>query len=77
MQSLAKELLQLLFEPIVLCDSMSAIALASNPIHHKRTKCIEMDLHFVRYRVIEKIIELRYLPTQEQIVDILTEALGV
>lgn len=52
--------------PIVLCNNMSATTLSSNPIHHKRTKHIMIDLHFVRDRIVEKIIERRYVPTQEQ-----------
>nr|GEV98589.1 uncharacterized mitochondrial protein AtMg00810-like [Tanacetum cinerariifolium] len=31
----------------ILCDNASTIALASNPIHHARTKHIEIDCHFV------------------------------
>lgn len=56
---------------------MSSIALASNPIHHKKIKHIEVDLHFVRDRVLEKIIEIRYVSTQEHIAYILNKSLGI
>nr|GEW44762.1 uncharacterized mitochondrial protein AtMg00810-like [Tanacetum cinerariifolium] len=35
----------------ILCDNISSIALASNPIQHARTKHIEIDRHFVRDKV--------------------------
>ncbi|GJX70161.1 ribonuclease H-like domain-containing protein [Tanacetum coccineum] len=37
---------------LVYCDNVSAIYLSSNPIHHQRTKHIEIDIHFVRDLVI-------------------------
>ena len=55
---------------------MSTIALASNPVLHARTKHIELDIHFVRDKVKEKRLELRYVPTSDQIADVLTKALG-
>ncbi|BBG92487.1 transposable element gene, partial [Prunus dulcis] len=33
--------------PLILCDNTSAIALASNPIFHARTKHIEIDYHYI------------------------------
>ncbi|GKD90486.1 retrovirus-related pol polyprotein from transposon RE1 [Tanacetum coccineum] len=32
---------------LVMCDNVSTIALANNPIHHARIKHIEIDYHFV------------------------------
>jgi hypothetical protein len=43
------------------------IALASNPIYHARTKHIEVDYHFVREKVINKDISVRYLSIHDQI----------
>jgi len=38
------------------CDSMSAIYLATNLVHHACTKCIDVRYHFVR-----ALIKRRYL----------------
>lgn len=44
--------------PIVWVDNLSAAALASNPVHHARTKHIEIDVHFVRDMVLRKDLEI-------------------
>jgi hypothetical protein len=44
---------------VVYCDNISAVYMSSNPVHHKRTKHIELDIHFVRERV--QLGELRVL----------------
>ncbi|KAL5546517.1 hypothetical protein UlMin_006204 [Ulmus minor] len=62
--------------PIVWCDNMSASALASNPVYHARTKHIEIDVHFVRDKVLNKEIEVRYVPTHDQVADLLTKPMS-
>nr|XP_020182642.1 uncharacterized mitochondrial protein AtMg00810-like [Aegilops tauschii subsp. strangulata] len=36
---------------IVYCDNASAVYLSANPVHHRRTKHIELDIHFVREQI--------------------------
>lgn len=61
--------------PILWCDNLSASALASNLVYHARTKHIELDIHFVRDRVLEKKLSIQYVPSSDQIADLLTEPL--
>jgi hypothetical protein len=56
-------------------DNKSAIAMAHNDVHHKRSKHIRLRYHFVREAVESKIIALRWCSTHDQVADILTKAL--
>ena len=47
---------------IVYCDNISAVYMTSNPVQHRRTKHIEIDIHFVREKVAE--IFTKALPTK-------------
>jgi len=56
--------------PVLWCDNSGALALASNPVHHARTKHVEVDIHFVLEKVANRDIQLHYIPTLDQLVDI-------
>ena len=68
-----------LFNHVVMyCDNQSAIALASNPIHHQRCKHIDIKYHFIRSEVQENVVKLEYIPSEHNIVDVFTKpATGV
>lgn len=63
-------------KPVTLhCDNISAIQIAKNPILHERTKHIELDCHFTHEKIIDGLLQLTYLPTKNQLADILTKIL--
>ncbi|GJV28486.1 uncharacterized mitochondrial protein-like protein [Tanacetum coccineum] len=59
----------------ILCDNISTIALASNPVQRARTKHIKIDCHFVRDKIKAGQITISYVPTNAQAADIVTKAL--
>ena len=60
---------------LVYCDNISAVYLSINPVHHQRTKHVEIDLHFVRERVALGAIRVLHVPTSLQYADIFTKGL--
>ena len=75
-RSLFKDLGISLTIPLILCDNISSISLASNPVFHSRIKHLEVDYHYVREKVIRKELEVRYLSTTDQVADIFTKGLS-
>lgn len=41
--------------PLLLCDNQSAVLVAHNLVLHSHTKHLELDIHFVREKVLAKI----------------------
>ncbi|KAK9116560.1 hypothetical protein Sjap_015507 [Stephania japonica] len=76
-QSLLSELqFSLPTAPVVWCDNISAQALAHNPVYHARTKHIELDIHYVRDKVLAGQLSIRHVPSSDQIADGFTKALA-
>ena len=61
----------------LLLDNQSAMQLARNPVHHSRTKHIDVRHHFIREKVESGEIKLEYIPTADQVADIFTKPLPV
>jgi hypothetical protein len=59
----------------LLCDNDSAIRMADNPVEHSRTKHIDIRYHFLRDHQQRGDIEITYVSTKEQLVDIFTKPL--
>ncbi|GJT16509.1 hypothetical protein Tco_0875215, partial [Tanacetum coccineum] len=58
------------------CDSKTAIAISCNPVHHSRTKHIDVRYHFIKEQVEKGIIELFFVGTEYQLADLFTKALS-
>ena len=56
---------------------MGAIYLSANPVFHARTKHIEVDYHFVRERVARRLLDIKFIPTADQVADGFTKPLTV
>jgi hypothetical protein len=60
---------------VVFCDNVSAVYLSANPVHHRPTKHIELDIHFVREQVALGHIRVLHVPTSQQFADIMIKGL--
>jgi hypothetical protein len=77
LQMLFKDLgIPLFATPRLWCDNIGALALASNPVYHARTKHIEVDYHFIREKVLNGDISFKYISAHDQIADIFTKGLS-
>jgi histone deacetylase 1/2 len=59
------------------CDNIGATYLSANPVFHARTKHIEVDYHFVRERVARRLLDIKFIPTGDQVADGFTKPLTV
>uniref|UniRef100_A0A0K8T576 Reverse transcriptase Ty1/copia-type domain-containing protein n=1 Tax=Lygus hesperus TaxID=30085 RepID=A0A0K8T576_LYGHE len=62
--------------PVLKIDNQSAICLIKNYENSKRSKHIDIRAHFIKDQVEKQIISVEYVPTDHNVSDILTKALG-
>ncbi|GKG20174.1 ribonuclease H-like domain-containing protein, partial [Tanacetum coccineum] len=55
---------------LVYCDNVSAVYMSANPVQH-----IEIDIHFVRDKVIAGHVRVLHVPSLFQYADIFTKGL--
>ena len=58
----------------VFCDNKSANDLAYNPVHHDRTKHIDVRYHRIREYILDGTIIVHHVPTQDNPADIFTKS---
>ena len=65
-------------EQVVLkIDNQSPIALSKNPVHHERSKYIDIKYHYIRECVEDGSIAVEHVRTEDQLADLLTKPLGL
>lgn len=60
---------------MVYCDTISAIYMTTNPIHHRRTKHIELDIHILWDKFIVRHVRVLHVPSRYQFANIFTKCL--
>ena len=58
------------------CDNKAAISISGNPVQHDRTKHVEVDRHFIKDKLEDKVIKLPFVRSKDQLEDILTKAVS-
>ena len=62
------------YEPFtVFEDNQGAIALVENPVHHQRSKHIDIRYYFICDQCIQGNVNVKYGPSSDMIADILTK----
>jgi hypothetical protein len=59
----------------LLCDNESAVKIANNPVHHSRSKHIDIRHHCLRDHVAKGDIILERVRSEDQLADIFTKPL--
>lgn len=59
----------------VWCDNMATIRVDKNPIHHNRTKHVEINWHFIKEKINSGLVEFSYVPMNSQVVDVFAKSL--
>lgn len=61
--------------PVLQVDNSAAVRLAQNPEFHRRTKHIAMKHFFVREKILEGLLQIQQISTEDQVADIMTKPL--
>ena len=61
---------------MLFCDNGSAVSIAHNPVFHSHTKHMEVDVFFVREKVLAKQLSIVHIPALDQWADVLTKPLS-
>ena len=58
------------------CVNKATIKIAHNPIQYDRTKQVEVDCHFIKENIDEKIIHFSFIKSEDQLADVLTKVVS-
>ena len=61
---------------LLYCDNNTAVLMASQPRFHSRAKHIRVAYHAVRDYVAHREIRLHYIPSKNNVADLLTKPLS-
>ncbi|OWZ16161.1 polyprotein [Phytophthora megakarya] len=57
-------------------DNQEVIALVNNAGYNVRDMHVDIKHHFIRENLVRSIVEVQYIPTKDQLVDMLVKGLG-
>jgi hypothetical protein len=61
---------------VLWCDNLGATYLTDNPTFHVRMKHVKVDHHFVCERVARRLLDIRFISTNDQLADGFTKVVA-
>ena len=55
------------------CDNKAVISIAHNPILHDCTKHVEVDKHFIKEKIDNRVVRMTYISIEEQVAGVFTK----
>jgi hypothetical protein len=62
--------------PTLMCDNEAAVKIAKDNSSNKRTQHSEREYYYVNEQLHRKRLAIEWVPTDDQLADIMTKALG-
>ncbi|GFV19633.1 retrovirus-related Pol polyprotein from transposon TNT 1-94 [Trichonephila clavipes] len=62
-----------LSENVMFCDNQAAISFSKSPVENYRTKHIDVRYHFLRNWIYDKVFQIKYIGTKNNLADIFTK----
>ncbi|GFW86675.1 retrovirus-related Pol polyprotein from transposon TNT 1-94 [Trichonephila clavipes] len=62
-----------LSENVMFCDNQAAISFSKLPVENYRTKHIDVRYHFLRNLIYDKVFQIKYIGTKNNLADIFTK----
>ena len=63
-------------EPLpIMVENTSLINISKNVVLHSKTKSVPIKYHFLKEKVVKKVLKLEYISSNEKIIDIFTKSL--
>ncbi|PLW49318.1 hypothetical protein PCASD_02641 [Puccinia coronata f. sp. avenae] len=73
---LLKDILGQDFVGLLLCDNQAAVKVSSDDASNKRTRHTDHDFFITNEALFKQLVQLKWIPTAEQLADIFTKSLG-
>jgi hypothetical protein len=74
---LLKDILNIDFTGVLHCNNQAAVCVATDDSSNKRTRHTNRDFYITNEALFKKLIELKRVPTAQQLEDIFTKSLGL
>ncbi|GFU63928.1 retrovirus-related Pol polyprotein from transposon TNT 1-94 [Trichonephila clavipes] len=62
-----------LSENVMFCDNQAAISFSKSPVENYRTKHIDVRYHYLRNLIYDKVFQIKYIGTKNNLADIFTK----